>query len=190
MIPMDKLLPWELNQDLKENWVELSEGTKFYPFDPSPEMVKIEEIAHSLSGQVRFNGHIIPSYTVAQHSVWCSRIVPAGFELEALLHDATEMIIGDIPSPVKEGLPFLKGLENMIWREAIAPAFGLPEKISPEVKHADFQMLLLEKQQLCEKHGNDWGLPAMPLPDIKLLSLSRAESKELFLSRFRELTEE
>ncbi len=64
----------------------------------------IEDIAHSLARQIRFNGHTDQPYTVAQHSVICGLKAPVEHSLAALLHDAHEYIIGDIPSPVIQWL--------------------------------------------------------------------------------------
>jgi uncharacterized protein len=59
-------------------------------FNPKPEMIEIEDIAHALSFQCRFGGHLPKFYSVAQHSLNCSYLVkePA-LKLTALLHDAS-----------------------------------------------------------------------------------------------------
>ena len=44
-------------------------GKLFDIFDPKPELVCIEDIAHSLANQCRYTGHTKVFYSVAQHSV-------------------------------------------------------------------------------------------------------------------------
>lgn len=53
-------------------------GRKFYPLDPRPEDVCIEDIAHALALVNRFGGHTRVPYSVAQHSVLCCQNAPEG----------------------------------------------------------------------------------------------------------------
>lgn len=41
----------------KGDWFLTYTGIHFYPMDPRPEEVCIEDIAHALALQCRFNGH-------------------------------------------------------------------------------------------------------------------------------------
>jgi hypothetical protein len=76
-------------------------GKKFWFDDPQPEQVCIEDIAWALSNLCRYTGHCRWFYSIAQHSVGASFIVPARFALEALLHDAAEAYITDLNAPLK-----------------------------------------------------------------------------------------
>lgn len=111
--------------------------------DPDPEMFLIKDIAHQLSMQPRFGGKLRRFYSVAQHSVGCALDVPMEHKLAALLHDASEAYICDIPSPVKAYLPDYKIIEDRIMR-AIAIKFGFQYPLSKEVKDADEYMLQYE----------------------------------------------
>ena len=81
-------------------------GKPFFPMDPRPEEIRIEDIAHSLSMQCRFNGHTKWFYSVAQHcSIMAEAMMSDGYAeyaFEALMHDAAEAYIGDLIRPVKD----------------------------------------------------------------------------------------
>ena len=113
------------------------------PFNPLPEKINIEDIAHSLSMQCRFAGHLPKFYSVAQHSVQCSFMVAPKFKLQALLHDASEAYLLDIPSPVKNLIPFYKQAENKLM-DMIADKFGFTYPLQEPVEAADKQMLQFE----------------------------------------------
>ena len=91
---------------MKTDWIQTYTGKKFFPLKPNPADICIEDIAHSLSMQCRFAGHSKQFYSVAQH---CNAMVNCWFphpeqrELAkyALLHDASEAYLTDIPRPLK-----------------------------------------------------------------------------------------
>src|SRR6267378_1608096 len=82
-------------------WIVTYSGLQFYHLAPTPEMVCIEDIAHALSQTCRWTGHTKFHYSVAQHSIYCSFLVPAEHALAALLHDASEAYLGDMNRPLK-----------------------------------------------------------------------------------------
>ena len=84
--------------------------------NPDPAEIAIEDIAVALSRECRFSGQTQEFYSVAQHSVRTSRIVLEAFALEALLHDATEAFIKDLPSPLKGMLPEYSRIERTLDR--------------------------------------------------------------------------
>ncbi|MEM4379972.1 MAG: hypothetical protein QXL01_04720, partial [Thermoplasmatales archaeon] len=83
-----------------EPWIETYSGKKFDYLAQSE--LDIEDIAHALSNLCRFNGHTRVFYSVAEHSVNVSSMVPPELKIAALLHDAAEAYIGDVPSPLKQ----------------------------------------------------------------------------------------
>ena len=60
-------------------------GKHFYPLDPDPRDIDIEDIAHALSLICRANGHFKYFYSVAQHSVACAEEAAArGYSAEVI----------------------------------------------------------------------------------------------------------
>jgi 5'-deoxynucleotidase YfbR-like HD superfamily hydrolase len=93
---------------------------------PVPEFIHILDIAHGLALQCRFAGQIQEFYSVAQHSVLVSRLVPPEDAMWGLLHDASEAYINDLLGPVKK-TPLLTGYRMIEARlmDAILVQFGL-----------------------------------------------------------------
>lgn len=111
----------------------------------SQDDICIEDIAHSLSMQCRYNGHCRKFYSVAQHSVEVSMILPNKLKMCGLLHDAAEAYTGDMVAPCKyiSRLDGFRRLEKII-QEEIADKFNLPWPTPPEVKKADDVVLATE----------------------------------------------
>ena len=128
-------------------------GKKFYPTDPEPSCVDIEDIARSLSMMNRFCGHTKFPYSVARHTINCARLVEKGFELEALLHDATEAYLSDIVMPAKRSLPEYTLMENKIYSEAIATKFSLSVTIPKQVREVDKIMCVTEAFHLLQDYS-------------------------------------
>lgn len=165
----------------KGDWMVVTSGNKYWAQDPYPEEVHIEDIAHALSMQCRFNGHLRWFYSVAQHSVHCSYLVPEEDALWALLHDAAEAYCSDIPSPLKRNMPEYKAIEdlNMV---AICDKFKLPHEMPDSVKVADRQMLIAEAHELLTYDPTEWAGPYSRKFPINCWTPQEAEHK--FLTRF------
>ena len=133
---------------MKDNWVPTYSGKRFkLEVTIDPAMIDIDDIAHSLSMQCRFNGHTREFYSVAEHSLIMSFMVSDEAALYALLHDAAETYIGDIIAPLKTDE--MRECEEGIMA-VILSRFGLrvSDEIVAEVKRADMRMLATEVQQL------------------------------------------
>jgi hypothetical protein len=161
-------------------------GLPFWPLDPRTEDVRLEDIAHSLSNQCRFNGHCKQFYSVAQHSVLASFYVPEEYAVEALLHDAAEAYVGDMIRPLKAMVPEFVAIDDRV-DAVIRQRFGLPAKMSEPVIKIDMILCATERRDLLVDHPSvDWG--SLPLPlDRKIVPYSPQLSKEVFLERAREL---
>jgi hypothetical protein len=94
--------------------IRLLSGCLFDYNDPRSSPVEIGDIAAALSKVCRFAGHIHQFYSVAQHVVNASRIVPAEHAFTALMHDTAEAFTNDLPTPLKFAIPVFKELEVSI----------------------------------------------------------------------------
>lgn len=142
------------------NWSQTFSGVAFYPLDPRPEDVDIEDIAHALSHVCRFGGHCRSFYSVAEHSVRVSGAIREGGgtiaeQFEGLMHDAAEAYVGDMVWPLKQEseLAPYKRIERLV-EDAIAARFGLPLEQSPIVKRYDLVLLSTEKRDLMPGGAN------------------------------------
>lgn len=173
------------------NWMMTYTGQAFYPYDMRLADFCIEDIAHALSLLCRYGGHCRKFYSVAEHSVLISRMVAPEYAYEALMHDATEAYLVDMPRPIKMGFPQYKDMEAKIW-DMIARRFGLPAELAPEVHKADGEALWHEMAALLHPvpRGHEWGMgrpePAVLKPELVTgWTWEVAEIK--FLERYEEL---
>lgn len=167
------------------NWMQTYQGKQFWPVDPRPEEIEIEDIAHSLSMLCRYNGHCEHFYSVAEHSVLVSNVVPAEDAFVALLHDATEAFVSDVPRPLKPFLPGYDKIEHRVW-EAICERFNLPIELPESVKRADNEVLMAEMHQIMKGPPKPWNVDADPAPVV--IGCYRPQyAKKMFLDRFNSL---
>jgi uncharacterized protein len=180
----------------KGGWIQTYTGRKVWPLDMRPEDIDIVDIAHSLSNQCRFSGHVSHFYSVAMHSFLVSMNCDLEDRLWGLLHDAAEAYLVDLPRPLKN-LP-----EFGIYREAeaalmkvICRKFSLPEAMPASVSKADDMLLATEANMLLYPVHPDWIKWVAKTPKCEdryttssiSFSWSPEEVKMLFLGRFKEL---
>ncbi len=163
--------------------IRTASGIYMNVFEPTPDMICIEDIAHALSHQCRFGGHLPRFYSVAQHSFLCSRLVGDTDPAEALaglLHDAGEAYLMDMPSPIKRRLTNYKEIEDKLMM-VIAQKFGFAYPLSAAVKKADEQMLQVEWEVLMLRRGS-----RDPREKIMVL-FSPMIARKYFLTEFEKL---
>jgi hypothetical protein len=166
--------------------IQTVDGRYFHLDDFSQNVVSVETIAAALSKLCRYTGHCSEFYSVAQHSVMVSRIVPKEDALWGLFHDAAEAYIGDIARPLKRMLKDYLVLEEYI-EFGVHSALGLTGMMPKSVQHADLVALATEKRDLLPP-GPDWELlkGIEPLPE-KIYPLWWKAAESLFLQRAKEL---
>lgn len=168
------------------DWMQTYTGRQFFVMDPRPQDVDIHDIAHALSMLCRYNGHVNRFYSVAEHCVLVSRLVPPEEALWGLLHDATEAYMGDMVRPLKNHMPSYREAEDVVML-AIAEHFGLPDTMPVGVKTADTRLLLDERDALLGPPPAEWDVDGAPY-GVTIEAWSPAEAKAQYLSRFKELT--
>ena len=175
-------------------WIQTHTGKRFDVKNPRPESVDIEDIAHSLAMQVRFNGHCSRSYSVAEHSVniadWI--LEQTGDRKAAyagLLHDASEAYLCDIPKPIKPLLTNYDELEEAVM-SVIARALGFEYPFPAIVKEADSRIMIDERSALFDTVQNPMRWPAKEPLGIPITGIDWQTAKTRFLERFEALKPE
>ena len=153
-------------------------GKKFNPLDPDPEMICIEDIAHHLALECRYNGACKFFYSVAQHSVLGLRHVSEGNAAAFLLHDGAEAYLRDIVKGVKDQLRDYKRIESHL-QAIIYERFGIMGFYKSEVKRVDYALMATEARVLI---GNldGWSFPELPL-DVVIEEWSWRNAEDKFL---------
>jgi hypothetical protein len=181
-------------------------GRRVYPFDVQKTDVLITDIAHSLSMQVRYNGHVARLYTVGEHCIRISDALLRDYgdprlALKGLLHDAGETYTGDFIRPVKNSLheveAVLKAAEDRN-EHAIMEAFDLADfDDHGKIKDYDRRIIVDEKEALFGPNKPwDWDLVPLGVP---IIGYSRKEGMgyynwdwervaDEYLARFYELS--
>ncbi|WP_447876854.1 HD family hydrolase [Serratia fonticola] len=170
------------------HYIRTHSGRHFCYEGISPDMIDISDIAQALSNICRFGGHLDNFYSVAQHSVLVSRLVPRAMALEALLHDGSEAYCQDIPAPLKALLPDYRDIERLV-DIAIRCKFELPLEHSSLVKHCDLVMLATERRDLDIDDGDQWAIlnGIKPTNLFTIHPLNPCQARSLFMARFHEL---
>ncbi|HGE8473100.1 TPA: HD family hydrolase [Serratia marcescens] len=170
------------------HYIRTHSGRQFWYEAISRNMIDIGDIAQALSNICRFCGHLDDFYSVAQHSVLVSYLVPPELALEALLHDAGEAYCQDIPAPLKALLPDYRDIEAKVDR-AIRDRFDLPLQHSADVKQADLVMLATERRDFYIDDGDKWDILTgiEPTDKFTICPLNPRQARSLFITRFNEL---
>ncbi len=189
--------------------------------DPRPEQFSLSAISRALSRIPRWCGHTPLALSVAQHSLLVSEIVarplhydlpeidekrkadlirfPANeLQLIALLHDAAEAYIGDIPTPVKHhphvtGIRFLESLllEQIFLKFGVRPEVASSLRLPECVKQADAAALEIERRILFGVPIHQEPIASIALREavvsgawfrstVELFSLNTPDTRELF----------
>lgn len=176
-------------------WIQTYSGRRFYPLLPDPDEIEIEDIAHALAMKCRYGGHTREFYSVAQHSVIASTLFrDPELCFQALLHDAAEAYMADVPSPVKARpeFAFYREAEDRL-QAVIFKRFGLPPRAHPLVHDADRWMIHCEAAtSLIITPRGGWEMPALTneFKYVPIRPWNWPTAKERFLDRFDTLSGE
>ena len=166
------------------SWSATFTNIKFYPLDPRPEEICLEDIAQGLSMSCRYSGQVKKFYSVAQHSVLiCDACQDIEDKRYALMHDASEAYISDIPRPLKWHLPEYIAVEKKL-QEVIKKKYNLQEP-SWIVDFLDYNIVADEAIVLF-KVVPEWAYE-FELTGIKIEPWTPAKAKREFLERAKVL---
>lgn len=186
-------------------WQRMLSGRRLDLINPSAMDIEIEDIAHGLSRVARWNGQTLGdhAFSVAQHSVIVERIAhrlepqaDRKWLLAALLHDASEYVVGDMISPFKNALGVdYRAFEDKLM-QAVHVRFGLPAIITPQlkkfIKRADKISAYLEATQIAgfshEESRKFFGPPPVQVQDWVIAPVPANEAKQMYVDRFSELS--
>jgi len=148
--------------------------------NPDPATIDIDDILWVMSRLPRFNGHTITlkPYLLAQHSMFVANYIENSpgvksldvhtrqtrqeLLLKALLHDAAEVFLTDLPSPVKRHpalYPVFKEMESKL-ENAIFDSLKIPRMTEQDkfiIKKADLIAQKAEAYNFMVSRGSTWG---------------------------------
>jgi len=130
-------------------------------YNPDPNTIFIEDIAHGLANNCRWNGHTQEFWSVAQHCCMMYDNAPKARKLTFLMHDAEEAYWGDMIKPLKNKIqvacPEIINLMHLM-RHIIFKKFGIDEE-SEDSKGHDFELLKWEFENIIKNSNADFWLP-------------------------------
>jgi hypothetical protein len=173
---------------LKDMYLSTFTGKRFHPFNPSPDQIDIQDIAHWLS-LLCFSGQCPQFYSVAEHSIYVATGLPNEFKLEGLLHDASEAYLADVPRPLKIGLPEYKIIETSV-DAVIAEKFHMAFPAPSQVKAADRRLLRREVFTFfgAKRYFEDFGEKYCDDEPEHDFGISPETAENMFLDLYRDLT--
>lgn len=162
-------------------------GAAFYINELNIEDIPIQDIAHALSRNCRFNGHICRHYSVAEHSVLVSELVPKEYALWGLLHDISEAFVPDIPRPFKHIIGGFKEYEERLL-EKVAKFYDLPYPIPEPVHYIDRHIVAAEAEKLFLSVPA-WTKEYDQIKDLEnyTFGVSAGLARQLFMDRYEDL---
>jgi len=177
-------------------WIQTYTGRKFSPLSPHADDVCIEDIAHALALKCRYGGHCKEFFSVAQHSVMVSRMVPGSDALWGLLHAAGEAYLPDVARPIKDfflvhcGASLIEfGLAEKAILIAVANKFDLTYAMPSTITAADLCALERERRQFMPNPPEPWLTEKWWDGDTTPIECwSWQEAERRFLDRWMELT--
>lgn len=97
-------------------------GRFIWPLEPYSDEVDLVSVAHGIACEYRYGNQSPYPYPVAWHSVALSHVVPQKYAQAALLHDASEAYLKDVPRTIRRQEPF-KTIYDAIERKLLIACF-------------------------------------------------------------------
>ena len=184
------------------DYIRTSSGVKFYPLNPDPQGILIEDIAHALSLLCRGNGHVKVFFSVGQHCIHCAKEAEQrGYStrliLACLLHDASEAYLSDITRPVKQHLQdycrYEEHLLEVIYKKFLGSPLSQEEQ--KLVKIIDDDMLYYDLRDLLNEsvgelvNGQEPRSAPVMYSSFSYKERSFKEVEEEYLSLFRKYSD-
>ncbi|MGD9735073.1 MAG: metal-dependent phosphohydrolase [Solirubrobacterales bacterium] len=173
--------------------IQTVSGRWIDPLAPDPASIDIGDIAQALANQCRFGGHSRAFYSVAQHStivsdVCAERGAGPAEALAALLHDAGEAYLVDLPHPLKHrselGAPYREAEKRL--EAAIRERFGLVPQ--PAATKPVDRSLLAAERQIFAAMNDPWPeLEGFEPLEVEIDPWEPARARREFLTRFERL---
>lgn len=158
----------------------------------------VDNIAHALGQNARYNGNAREFYSVAEHGVLVSLLMEhlhIGDPFEGLHHDDTESVMSDIPSPWKPMLPDWRAIDKRL-ELSMRQHWGLPESMTDGCRTADWLALFMEAKILIDGGGADFYDPKNLRPQALALMKEKGwtirrlpwkRAREVYLERHAQL---
>ena len=183
-------------------WMQVASGRKFFPQDPRPEEIKINDIANGLALTCRYGGqgNVDKFYSVAEHSLLMARYTlqnrsgnsynMLSLALAVLMHDAAEAYAGDLIRSIKSAVrDAYAPLEDNI-QEVILKKYGLLQfslNWAQTIKEIDNRIVVNEKAVLFNS-PQDWAADTLvALPRVEIKCYDPPTAKKMFLILFYKL---
>jgi hypothetical protein len=184
-----------------DNFIRTYTGGKFWPLDPRPEEINIQDVAHHLANECRFSGATRCHYSVADHALRVSRLaekmvmdapgrrthshvmVAREVALWGLHHDDSEGLgLRDLARPIKRSGPLgeiYRAIESMVM-DAVIDRFDLMPHEPSVVIEADAILCATEGRDLMQGYRNSRGSAQL---HEKIIPLTADEAEGEFLRR-------
>jgi hypothetical protein len=140
-------------------------GKQIDYLNPDPAQINLDDLSKGLAAHPRYTGQTVRPWSVAQHSLLVAALVPEEDRLHALLHDAPEAYLCDVPSPAKAAMRAIAQLnghqspydviERDLWK-AVCTRYDISHELPDSVLHADRLAMAIEAPVLQPK---GWMLP-------------------------------
>lgn len=137
-------------------YIRTRSGVKFCFLNPTPELVRVEDILYTLPHEYRYCNHT--RYSVAQHCVvgaWLADLFYSRDDGDRfLIHDFAEAYFGDVSSPLKSLLPDFKRVTRPT-EKAIEAKFGVQYLDNVVVHEIDTRIWVTESRHFFPSHPED-----------------------------------